>query len=358
MGKKKQTEEVLESSAEPVKKGKSATSVEEGIAKQFGDNILVNCNYIFEKKSVVIPISPALDSITGGMPEGGFLTLTGQPKCGKTTTALYFSATAQDPRYGGECCPEGRHVYFYAVEGRLKERDLEGIPHLVRDRFHIIQSIPGKILNAADYLEIADQLINEKPGSVHIIDSYSALCTEAEMTGAMGDFQRADGAKALAKFCRKVCNVVPVNNCIVIGITHQMGNPNGKSEWKEKSGQAVAYQVDVKLKCLWIEPWKLGEQGPQVGQLGHWQCINTATKTPPGQQTISYIRYGTGIDVAREVIDMAADLGIVTKGGAWYAFPMFEDQKAQGMEKACILVRSIPNGINIIYDKVKEMLGL
>jgi len=334
-------------------------SVEANVKKQFGDNVLVNAQYIFDKKSVVIPISPALDSITGGMVEGGWLTLTGQPKCAKTTTALYFAATAQDPKYGGECCPKGREVYFYAIEGRLKERDLAGIPHLNRDRFHIVQSTPGHILSAADYLEIADQFINEKPGSIHIIDSYSALCTEAEKTGTMADMQRADGAKALAKFCRKVCNVVPVNNCIVVGITHIMGNPGmGNSLWKEKSGQAIAYQVDVKLKCLYHKPWLAYTEGPQIGQEGVWQCLNTATYIPPGQQTTSFVRYGIGIDVAKEVFTMGVDLGIIEQGGAWYTFPMFDGQKAQGAEKACELIRNIPNGVEAIYSKIREMLGM
>lgn len=345
---------------EEKKKKEKKLSVEANIAKQFGDNVIVNAHYIFDKKSVVIPLGPALDSITGGMPEGGFLTLTGQPKCGKTTTSLFFAATAQDPKYGGECCPNGRDVYFYAVEGRLKERDLAGIPHLNRDKFHIIQSTPGHILTASDYLEIADQFINEKPGSVHIIDSYSALCTEAEKTGSMEDMQRADGAKVLAKFCRKVCNVVPVNNCIVVGITHQMGNPGmGHSPWKEKSGQAVAYQVDVKLQCLWHSPWRLTKEGAQIGQEVHWTCLNTARSIPPGQQCVSFIRYGIGIDIAKEVIDMAIDLGIIEQGGAWYSFGEdFGGAKAQGLEKACELVRNTPNGIEILYSKIREMLGM
>ena len=354
MGKKKDdVEEVIVEE----KKSKKL-SVEQNIKKQFGDGVLVNAQYVFDKKSVVIPISPALDAITGGMVEGGWLTLTGQPKCGKTTTALYFAATAQDPKYGGECCPEGRHVYFYAAEGRLKERDLAAIPHLNRERFHIIQSTPGHILDAADYLEIADQFINEKPGSIHLIDSYSALCTEAEKTGTMSDMQRADGAKVLAKFCRKVCNIVPVNNCIVIGITHQMGNPNGHSEWKEKSGQAVAYQVDVKLKCLFHRAWTLGQDGPQVGQEVNWTCVNTARHIPPGQKCVSYIRYGIGIDVYKEVFDMGVDLGLIEKGGAWYTFPMFDNVKAQGSEKGCELIRSTPGGYEQLYGKIQEMLGM
>lgn len=361
MGRPKKNQDIEEVEVEQAteeKSEKKKVSLEASIAKKFGDNVMVDAQYIFDKKSVVIPISPALDSITGGMPEGGWLTFTGQPKCGKSTTSLFFAATAQDPKYGGESAPEGRDVYFYAVEGRLKERDIAGIPHLNRKKFHIIQSTPGHILNAADYLEIADQFINEKPGSVHVIDSYSALCTDAEKTGSMADMQRADGAKALAKFCRKVCNIVPVNNCIVVGITHQMGNPTGHSEWKEKSGQAIAYQVDVKLKCLYHKAWKLTGDSPQIGQEVIWTCVNTARHIPPGGQTTGWIRYGIGIDITKEVLNMAIDLGIIEKGGTWYTFPMFDNAKAQGLEKACELMRGIPNSVETIYSKVREMMGI
>jgi recombination protein RecA len=347
----------LDESDKPEKKDKSL-SLEAHIQKEFGDNILVDANYVFNHKGVVIPISPSLDTITGGMPEGGFFTLTGQPKCGKTTTSLDFASTAQNPKYGGECCPDGRHVYFYAAEGRLKERDIAGIPHLVRDRFHIIQSAPGKILNAADYLEIAEKFISEKPGSVHIIDSYSALCTDLETTGSMSDQQRADGPKVIAKFCRKVCNKVPVNRCIVIGITHQMGNPTGYSEFKEKSGQSIAYQVDVKLKCNAFRKWTLSEDGAAIGQETDWTCPNTATYVQPWGKCTSYIRYGKGIDKTKEALNLAVDLGIVLKGGAWYTFPMFNDRKAQGIENCVQIIEDIPGGYDKLYEAVKDMMGL
>ena len=358
MAKKKQVEEeVVTEGTEPKTKKKEA-SVEAGIAKQFGDNILVNCNYIFEKKQVLIPISPSLDLITGKIPSGSFVIFTGKEKVGKSTTSLFFAANAQNIKYKNEDCEEGRHVYYYNVEGRLKERDLAGIPHLIRERFHIIQSVRGKILSASDYLEIADQLINEKIGSIHIIDSYSALCTNAEKTGTMADMQRADGPKALAKFCRKVCNTVPINDNIVIGVTHVMGNPTGHSEWKEKSGQAIAYQSDVKLKSMYCEPWIIGQGGPQIGQLVHWQCINPATKTTPGQKTISYIRYGQGIDIIREVCELATDIDIIHKSGAWYSSELLNNQKAQGMENLCELVKNTPMAYETIYDKVKETFGV
>ncbi len=215
-------------------------ALKEDIAKTFGSHVILSGNAIVDKESIVIPVSPALDMIlSGGIPEGSFVVFTGQPKCGKTTSALTFAATAQNELYQGDL-KKPRHVYYLNIEGRLKKRDLEGIPNLDLTRFSVIGSQEGKILHAEEYLQIAERIINEEPGSVLIIDSYSALCTEAEITSDMDKMQRADGAKLLAKFCRKVANVIPVNRNIVIGITHLMGNPTGYgAEFKEKSGQAI-----------------------------------------------------------------------------------------------------------------------
>ena len=241
--------------------------LKEGVIKDFGSDIILSGNSVIDRNSVIIPVSPAIDMIlNGGIPEGSFVVLTGQPKCGKTTTSLSFCATAQKEEYKGDL-KKARHVYYLNIEGRLKKRDLEGIPGLDLARFDVIGSQQGKILHAEEYLQIAERIINEEPGCVLIIDSYSALCTEAEITSDMDKMQRADGAKLLAKFCRKVANVIPVNKNIVIGITHLMGNPTGYgAEFKEKSGQAIAYQTDIKLRAKTFKPWVLSADSTQIGQ--------------------------------------------------------------------------------------------
>ena len=259
-------------------------SLKDDVTKNFGDQVILSGNALVDKTLINIPISPALDLVlNGGIPEGSFVVMTGQPKCGKTTTSLDFAATAQNEKYQGDL-KNPREVYYLNIEGRLKKRDLEGIPNLDLSRFHIIGSQQGKILHAEEYLQIAERIINEIPGSILIIDSYSALCTEAEITSDMDKMQRADGAKLLAKFCRKVANVIPVNKNIVIGITHLMGNPTGYgSEWKEKSGQAVAYQTDIKLRAKTFSPWLLNKDaGSQIGQEIQWQVVCSALGPPGG----------------------------------------------------------------------------
>jgi recombination protein RecA len=335
-------------------------SLKEDVKKNFGDNVMLTANAVIDKTLVTIPVSPALDVVlNGGIPEGSFVIFTGQPKCGKTTTSLDFCATAQKKEYAHGSFKDGREVYYLNIEGRLKKRDLEGIPGLNLEKFNIIGSQEGKILHAEEYLQIAERIINEVPGSVVIIDSYSALCTETEITSDMNKMQRADGAKLLAKFCRKVANVIPVNRNIVIGITHQMGNPGmGHSEWKEKSGQAIAYQTDIKIKANYFSPWNLTTDSPQIGQEVHWQVVCSALGAPGGKIT-SYLRYGQGIDKQMELLTLAVDLGLISKGGAWYTISSVEEKpKFQGLEKTRQYLLDHPEVYNDLWTKVKETMGI
>lgn len=335
-------------------------SLKEDVTKTFGDEVILSGNALMDKFLVNIPVSPSLDLVlNGGIPEGSFVVFTGQPKCGKTTTSLDFAATAQKPEYqGGLKSP--REVYYLNIEGRLKKRDLEGIPSLDLDRFHIVGSQQGKILHAEEYLQIAERVINEIPGSILIIDSYSALCTEAEITSDMDKMQRADGAKLLAKFCRKVANVIPVNKNIVIGITHLMGNPTGYgAEFKEKSGQAIAYQTDIKIRAKTFKPWTVGNDATQIGQEIDWQVICSALG-PPGGVITSYIRYGQGIDRYTELINLASDVGVIHKGGAWYTISKIDDEKVkfQGTEKLRQYLIENPEIYAKLFKDFKQTMGV
>lgn len=335
-------------------------SVKEDVTKAFGEDIILSGNAVVDRKCITIPVSPSLDIVLhGGIPEGSFVVFTGQPKCGKTTSSLDFAATAQKLEYAHSSFKEGREVYYLNIEGRLKKRDLEGIPGLDLSRFHVIGSQQGKILHAEEYLQIAEKIINEVPGSVVIIDSYSALCTEAEITSEMDKMQRADGAKLLAKFCRKVANVIPVNKNIVIGITHLMGNPTGYgAEFKEKSGQAIAYQTDIKLRAKAFKPWVLSSDNNQIGQEIQWQVVCSALG-PPGGQITSYIRYGEGIDKYMEAICLASDMGLIHKGGAWYTLTALPDKpKFQGTEKVRAFLLENTQAYEDLVTAIKGTMGI
>jgi len=290
------------------------------IIKQFGD-VMCDGRSIVDQDKYIIPISPKLDlALGGGIQEGTLFTLTGLPKSGKTVTALTFAASAQKEEHGS------REIFYGNVEGRIKKRDLEGIQGLDLDRFHIYGSTQDNILTASKYLEITERLIHEHPNSVIIVDSFSALVTDAEYNSGMDDMQRADTAKLISKFIRKINNVLPVNNVILVAITHLMANVTGYGKkYTEKSGNALAYQADTKL---WANSFKriTDKNGMPIRQEVDW-TVEFSANGCPGQKVQSVITFGIGIDKTLELVRLATDLSIIEKTGAWFKY---RDKKANG----------------------------
>jgi recombination protein RecA len=285
----------------------------------------------------------------GGVPEGSLFILTGPEKVGKTVTALTFCANAQALK---------RKVYYGNIEGRLRKRDIEGIAGINMDPeyLEIIGSTQGNILSAEKYLSIFDQLIHTQPNCICIVDSFSALASDAELTGDLSDQQVMSVQKVLAKFCRRISNVLPINKVTVVGITHLMANINkfGRGKTKvEKSGTALKYQVDVKLHASHLTPILQGET--QIGQTVHWQVVTSAIG-PPGQKVASHIKYGRGIWKEMELADLLVDFGLVQKSGSWLTLP--NEEKLQGKNNLAAYLEENPNEYLKFENDIFSMIGI
>ena len=276
--------------------------------------------------------------------------MTGPEKVGKTVTALTFCANAQRQHE--------REVYYANIEGRLKKRDLEGISDLSLDpeKMQIIGSTEGNILSAEKYLSIIDNVVHTQPGSISVVDSFSALSSESELTGNLADVQVMSVQKVLAKFCRRISNVLPINRTTVVGITHLMANVQrfgrGKSKI-EKSGSALKYQVDVKLHASHSVPLTQGDT--QIGQTIHWQIVTSAIG-PPGQKVESHIRYGKGIWREMEMADLMIDFGLISRAGAWLKLP--NGEKIQGKVNLAKYLEENPKEYETFRKEVFSMVGL
>jgi recombination protein RecA len=138
-----------------------------------------------------------------------------------------------------------------------------------------------------------------------------------------------------------------------------MGNPTGYgAEFKEKSGQAIAYQTDIKLRAKSYKPWTISADSTQIGQEIEWQVICSALG-PPGGNITSYLRYGSGIDKYMEAITLASDIGIIHKGGAWYTLTALPDKpKFQGTEKVRAYLLENEKAFNDLNKSIKETMGI
>ena len=250
------------------------------IRKKYGD-IVFSTDAIKEKKRNIIPLGPNLDlALGGGLLEGTWNIFSGPPKAGKTTLALQAAVNAQQLY--------NKHVYYSAVEGRFKEFNLHTVKGLNPDLFTVFQSDEGTILTAEKFLDLNRDVIKTHPGSIIIIDSASALCSEKEMTDDITGMTRNIGPKLLASFCRQMGGIVPVQNVTVIIIQHLIANTSGYgSPYVEDGGQKIKYQGDTKIRCKTQNPrqWQ-DDDGNIIGQTCDWEVVFSALG-PPGQKTAS-----------------------------------------------------------------------
>ena len=317
------------------------------IIKKYGD-VIHKASSIMERKVHILSVSPKIDiALGGGVPEGSLFILTGPEKVGKTVTALTFCSNAQNLE---------RKIYYGNVEGRLRDRDMAGIKGLDTEKVELVQSSPGNILSAEKYLSIFDELVARQPECVCVIDSFSALASENELTSDLADHQVMTVQKILAKFCRRIAPALPINKVTVVGITHLMANVSTFGRGKarvEKSGTALKYQTDVKLHASHTTPILQGDS--QIGQTVHWQ-VATSAIGPPGQKVSSHIKYGRGIWKEMELADLMVDFDIVKKSGTWLMLP--NEKKIQGKVNLAKHLEDNPEEYAEFENNIFSLVGI
>lgn len=321
------------------------------IKKEFGD-IFMSPQDIISKKRVIIPTSPKLDiSLSGGVVTGSSVLISGKPKLGKTSLALQICANAQKKEYGS------RHCYYLDVEGRLEKKNLTGIKELNLDKITVVKSTEGNILSGEKFLNIADKIIKSEPDCVIVLDSTSALCSESEMTSDVSGDIRSKTPKMLASFMRKISNIIPIQNTLLIMINHVIANTAGtmfSPSVVTDSGNKICYGSNTKLLGRSFKKWE--EEGKQIGQIINWY-VEYSDLGPPGSSCESYVRYNFGVDYIWETIDLACDLGLIEKGGAWYSLIFLEQSiKIQGQKKVWEHLLKNKEDLVLLNEKIKELV--
>lgn len=344
MAKKK----IKDSEEEVVSSGSKANRKK--LEKDFGE-IFIDPQSIIDKKRTIFTLSPKLDiALSGGVPSGCWGILSGLSGAGKSSLALSLCAEAQKAKNGSRKC------YYFDVEHRLEKKNLSGIPGLSfdKDKLEIISSTKGNILTAEKVLTIAERLLKDEEGIILVIDSSSSLCTAKEYDGEMSAVGRNEGPKLLAQFTRKLNGVVSVQDSLVIIIQHLIANTSGYgSPWLEDGGKKIEYQADFKLRGVSFSRWEDSDK-KQIGQSTNYHIVKSPLGQP-GAKIESYIRYGSGIDRAWELIELACDVGLITKGGAWFNLDFLATPvKLQGQQKVWDYLNNNLADLELLEEKVKE----
>lgn len=342
--------------------------IENSIPKLYKDfeSTIFNASSIIDSDRTTISISPAFDLGVGGLTTGSFLSLTGKQKLGKTVLALSIAARAQRLEYANPIlCPKGRKVAYFNIEHRIKPRDLQGIVglDLSEDRFKIIQSSSGNILSSEEWCTRIERFINEEPGSIIIIDSFSVLSSQAEMTSESGYQDRGKSHSIISQLCRKISSPLVINDALVIGITHLVSNTSGYgASMIEKTANSLTYLQDYKLFGKSVEPWRTGtdEKSSQCGQKVEWQVVFSGI-FPPGAKLKSHIRYDWGLDCESELSEIGIQFGLISKSGNWYQLTFLggddASKKYNGLEQLAIVLKEKPEWYSLLHKQVYTLGG-
>lgn len=309
------------------------------IEKKFGKGAIMKLGANEKLDIEAIPTgSMTLDLALGigGIPRGRIIELYGPESSGKTTVALHCIAETQ--KLGGE-------VAFIDVEHAL---DPTYAKKLGVDIDSMLVSQPD---SGEQALEIAEALARSGAIDCIVIDSVAAMVTKAEIDGDMGDTHVGQLARLMSQGMRKLTSVLAKSNCAAIFINQireKIGVIYGNPE-TTPGGRALKFYASVRMDVRKGEAIKEG--GEIIGNRTRVKIVKNKV-APPFKECEFDIMYGEGISRTGEVLDLAVDMDIAKKGGAWFSYG---DMKlGQGRDNAKQFLKDHPDIMKEIEDKIKE----
>ena len=276
----------------------------------------------------------------GGLPKGRIIEIYGPESSGKTTVALHAVAEVQK---------RGGIAGFIDAEHALDPAYAKNIGVNI-DELYISQPDCGE-----QALEITETMVRSGAVDIVIVDSVAALVPKAEIDGDMGDSHVGLQARLMSQALRKLTAVISKSNCIVIFINQlrekvgvMFGNPETTT-----GGRALKFYSSVRMDVRRIESPK--QAGEVVGNRTRVKIVKNKV-APPFKEAEFDIMFGKGISKEGDILDLAADCGIIVKSGAWYAYN--GDKIGQGRENAKTYLRENPLVCEEVEAKVREKFQL
>ena len=314
------------------------------IEKQFGKGAVMKLGDPATQMNVeTIPTGSLILDIAlglGGIPKGRIVEIYGPESSGKTTVTLHMIAEVQ--RRGGI-------AGFIDAEHALDPAYAKNIGVDI-DNLYISQPDNGE-----QALEITETMVRSGAIDIVVVDSVAALVPKAEIDGDMGDSHVGLQARLMSQALRKLTAVISKSNCTVIFINQlrekvgvMFGNPETTT-----GGRALKFYSTIRLDVRRIESLK--QAGEVVGNRTRVKVVKNKI-APPFKEAEFDIMFGEGISKVGDILDLAADINIVNKSGAWFAY---EGNKiGQGRENAKNFLKENTKICDEIEKKVRAYYKL
>jgi len=314
------------------------------IEKQYGKGSIMKLGETAARINIeTIPTgSLALDIAlgVGGIPRGRVVEIYGPESSGKTTLCLHIMAEAQK-KGGIAAMIDAEHALDPSYARKLGV-DIDNL--LIAQPDHGEQG-----------LEIAEHLVRSGAVDVVVVDSVAALVPRAEIEGEMGDAHVGLQARLMSQALRKLTAAIGRSSCSVI-FTNQLrekvgvmfGNPE-----VTPGGRALKFYASVRLDIRRIEALKQGAE--IVGNRTRVRVLKNKV-APPFKEAVFDIIYNEGISRHGDILDLGAELGVVTKSGAWYSYG--DLRLGQGRENAREFLRENPELTDELELIIRQAVGL
>ena len=322
-----------------IDKDKALEQVMADIEKQFGKGAIMKLG---DDAHMEIEITPsgslALDVAlgVGGFPKGRIIEVYGPESSGKTTIALQAIAEVQK-RGGRAAFIDAEHaldpVYAKALGVNVSE---------------MLLSQPD---TGEQALEICEALVRSNAVSIVVIDSVAALVPQAEIEGEMGDSHVGLQARVMSQALRKLSGAINKTNTTAIFINQlreKVGVLFGNPE-TTPGGRALKFYSSIRLDVRRGEQIKLGDN--VIGNKTTIKVVKNKV-APPFKTAVVDIMYGEGVSREGELLDIAADLDIIEKSGAWYSYA--GEKIGQGRENSKLYLKNNEEFANNIEMKIRE----
>lgn len=289
------------------------------IEKQYGKGSIMRLGDEPDRKVEATPsgsINLDIALGVGGYPKGRIIELYGPESSGKTTLALHAIASSQ--KLGG-------NVAFIDAEHAL---DAQYAKKLGVDIDNLLLSQPD---TGEQALEIAEALVRSGSIDMIVVDSVAALVPEAEINGDMGDSHIGLQARLMSQAMRKLSGIISKTHTTAIFINQirekvgvMFGNPE-----VTPGGRALKFYSSVRLEIRRSEALKNGTDF--IGNKAKIKVVKNKV-APPFKEALVDIIFGEGISKYGEILDLATDLELIQKAGAWYAYN--NEKIGQGRDNA------------------------